>query len=153
MTIPYFGTNQNVVFIPALLALLASTVVICLPIVFAPSLRRSRRRVPLLAVAGVLALIGLAGTVVLAATGFRTLGDERARVQASIQRIYGLQLTGGEVGDLVDNGKPPKSLPAVAEALRLQHPGAPKTLELKPTAAGGDTYALFFAGKPFPAAS
>jgi hypothetical protein len=95
VTIPYFGPDQNVVFVPALLALLAATVLICLPIIFAPALRRSSRRTPLIALAAVFAVVALVGTVWLGGTGFRTLGDERARVQASIQRIYGVRLDGG----------------------------------------------------------
>jgi hypothetical protein len=150
LTIPYFSTHQNVVFIPALLALLVATVVICLPIIFAPTLRRSSRRVPLLALVAVFAVVGLAGTVVLAASGFRTLGDERARVQASIQRIYGVQLNGGEVGELMDGGKPERRLPEVAARAGLLKPDDKKTLKLVPTAVGADTYVLTIGGKPWP---
>lgn len=150
MTIPYFGPNQNVVFIPALFALLAATVVICVPIIFAPTLRRSGRRTPLIALAVVFAVVGLVGTAWLAGTGFRTLGDERARVQAEIQRIYGVQLDGDQVGELVDGGKPLVHLPEVAAAAGLENPEKKKTLKLVPTAVGADTYVLEIAAKPWP---
>ena len=151
MTIPYFSTNQNVVFIPALFALLAATVLICLPIIFAPTLRRSSRRIPVIALVAVLAAVALVGTAVLAGAGFRTLGDERARVQASIQRIYGLRLDGGDVGELMDGGKPLEVLPTQAAAAGLADPQKGKALKLVPTAPGADTYVLTIGGKPWPA--
>ena len=150
MTIPYFAANQNLVFVPALLALLVATVVICLPIAFAPSLRRSPRRAPTLALVVVVALVALVGTALLAGRGFSTLGNERAAVQSWIAKTYDVQLTSAEVGELVDGGKPTKSIPAVAEALKLKKPDDEKTLALKPTVAGGDTYTLYFADKPWP---
>jgi membrane protease YdiL (CAAX protease family) len=152
VTIPYFGPDQNVVFVPALLALLAATVLICLPIIFAPALRRSSRRTPLIALAAVFAVVALVGTVWLGGTGFRTLGDERARVQASIQRIYGVRLDGGQVGDLVDGGRSLVTVPAQAAAARLPRPNGPQALKLVPTATGADTYVLTIGGKPWPAA-
>ena len=151
MTIPYFSANQNVVFIPALLALLAATVVICLPIVFAPRLRRSPRRAPVVALVVVVAVVALVGAALLAGRGFRTLGDERAAVQGWIAKTYGVQLNIGQVGELVDGGKPEKSVPDVAEALKLKKPNDPKTLKLVPTEVGGHTYVLELAGKPWPA--
>lgn len=150
MTIPYFGPNQNVVFIPALFALLAATIVICLPIVFAPTLRRSGRRTPLIALAIVFAVVALVGTAWLAGTGFRTLGDERARVQADIQRIYGVRLDGGQVGELVDGGKPLVHLPEVAAAAGLKDPQKDKTLKLVPKTVGSDVYDLEIGAKPWP---
>jgi hypothetical protein len=152
VTIPYFGPDQNLVFVPALLALLAATVGICLPIIFAPALRRSSRRTPLIALAAVFAAVGLVGTAWLAGTGFRTLGDQRARVQASIQRIYGVRLNDGQVGDLVDGGKPTVPLPTQAAAAGLAKPDDPQALQLVPTGTGAETYALTIGGKPWPAA-
>lgn len=150
VTIPYFAANQNLVFVPALLALLVATVVICLPIVFAPRLRRSPRRAPTLALVVVVAVVALIGTALLAGRGFSTLGNERAAVQGWIAKTYGVQLDSGQVGELVDGGKPTKAIPEVAEALKLPKPEAVKALELKPTVKGGDTYELRFAGKPWP---
>lgn len=151
MTITYFGSDQNLVFVPALVALLVATVVICLPIVFAPTLRRSSRRVPTIALVVVVAVVALVGTGIFAGMGFRTLGTERADVQRQIQQTYGVDLDLGQVGELLDGGKPTKAIPAVAEALKLKKPNDVKTLELKPTVAGRDTYELYFAKKPFPA--
>jgi hypothetical protein len=150
VTIQYFATNQNVVFIPALFALLAATIVICLPIVFAPTLRRSSRRVPVIALVVVFAVVGLVGTAVLAGNGFRTLGNERAAVQAWIARTYDVRLNGGEVGELVDGGKPMRKLPEVAAAAGLEDPQKAKTLKLVPKTAGGDVYELLIGGKPWP---
>lgn len=151
MTIPYFAENQNLVFVPALLALLAATVLICLPIVFSQGLRRSRRRIPVLAVAAVLAAVALVGTAWLAGTGFRTLGDERARVQTELRERYGIRLTGGQVGELVDGGEPSAVLPTQAAAAGLATPEEPHALELVPAAGGADTYDLTLGGTRLPA--
>jgi hypothetical protein len=151
VTIPYFGSNQNLVFVPALLVLLVATVVICLPIVFAPALRRSPRRAPVLALVVVVAVVALVGTGLLAGKGFRTLGDERAAVQGWIAKTYGIDLDGGEVGELVDGGKPLRSLPEAATSLGLKDPTGEKTLELLPKVKGGDVYELYFGKKLLPA--
>lgn len=151
MQIPYFAANQNVVFIPALLVLLVATVLFCLPIIFGPRLRKSKRRMPLLVVDGVLVVALLVGTALLAATGFRTLGDERSRVGAELQQRYGVELNAGQVGELVDGGRPAVPLPEVAAAAELTNPQKPKTLQLIPTATDADTYVLTIGGKPWPA--
>jgi hypothetical protein len=150
LSIPYFGSDQNLVFVPALFALLAATVVICLPIVFAPALRRSSRRTPVIALVVVFAVVGLVAGGWLAGTGFRTLGNERAAVQAWIERTYGVRLDGGQVGELVDGGKPEVRLPDAAEALGIAKPDDLHTLELRPVKAGSDVYELRFAEKPLP---
>jgi hypothetical protein len=150
VTIPYFSAHQNVVFLPALLALLAATVVVCLPIVFGPALRRSSRRTPVLALVVVFTVVGLVGAAWLAGTGFRTLGTERASVQASIQRIYGVRLNGAQVNELLDGGAPEQVLPTQATAARLPNPNRPKALKLVPTATGADTYVLTIGGRPWP---
>ena len=152
--IEYFAGNQNLVFVPALLALLVATVLICLPIVFAPSLRRSKRRTPLLVGAGVLAVVAVVGAAVLAGTGFRTLSDERTQLQADLASQYGLhvgqQLQDGDVNELINGGKPLVSLPEQAAAAGLQDPEKAKTLKLVPTAPGADTYDLLIGGQPWP---
>jgi hypothetical protein len=61
-----------------------------------------------------------------------------------------VQLDSGDVGELVDGGKPTSKQPAIAEALKLTKPNDPKTLKLAPTVVGGDTYALLFAGRAWP---
>lgn len=149
MQIPYFAANQNVVFIPALLVLLVATVLFCLPIIFGPRLRKSKRRTPLLVVDGVLVVALLVGTALLAATGFRTLGDERSRVGAELQQRYGVELNAGQVGELVDGGRPAVPLPVQAEAAGLD-PTKDQTLQLIPTATDADTYVLTIGGKPWP---
>lgn len=151
VTILYFGSNQNLVFVPALFALLAATVVICLPIIFAPSLRKSPRRVPLIALAVVVGVVALVGTGIFAGTGFRTLGNERAAVQSWIAKTYGLKLDSGEVGELVDGGEPLRALPEVASSLGLKDPTGEKTLKLLPKVKGGDVYELYFGKKLLPA--
>lgn len=150
MQIPYFAANQNVVFIPALLVLLVATVLFCLPIIFGPRLRKSKRRTPLLVIDGVLVVALLVGTALLAATGFRTLGDERADVQAQLQQRYGVDLNAGQVGELVDGGRPPVTLPDVAAAAELKNPQEPHTLKLVPTSTDGDIYELTIGNQPWP---
>ncbi|MGN6445505.1 hypothetical protein [Amnibacterium sp.] len=152
MTIQYFAANQNLVFVPALFALLAATVVVCLPIAFAPALRRSPRRTPLVALVVVVAVVGLVGTAILAAGGFRTLGNERAAVRTWIATTYGLRLDSGTVGELVDGGSPAPTLPTQAAALGLPQPTKKHALKLVPTTTDGDTYQLTFGGKPLPKA-
>ncbi len=150
MQIPYFAANQNVVFIPALLVLLVATVLFCLPIIFGPGLRKSKRRTPLLVVDGVLVLVLLVGAALLAVTGFRTLGDERADVQAQIQQRYDVDLNAGQVGELVDGGRPAVPLPTQAEAAGLDAK-KDQALRLVPKATDADTYVLTIGGKPWPA--
>lgn len=148
MQIPYFAANQNLVFVPALLVLLVATVLACLPIIFGPGLRRSKRRTPLLVVDGVVVIVLLVGTALLAVTGFRTLGDERADLQAQIQQRYDVELNAGQVGELVDGGRPLVPLPAQAAAAGLD-PTKDQALRLVPKTT--DTYVLTIGGKPWPA--
>lgn len=150
VTIPYFAGNQNLVFVPALLALLVATVLICLPIVFAPSLRRSKRRTPLLVVAGLLAAAALVGGAVLAGTGFRTLADERTKLQTDLRAAYGLSVSSSDANELINGGKPLRFLPEQAAAAKLKDPQKKKTLKLKPTEPGADTYDLLIGGQPWP---
>jgi hypothetical protein len=148
--IPYFAANQNVVFIPALFALLAATVLICLPIIFGRGLRRSKRRTPVLVIDAIVVLVALVGAAWLAGIGFRTLGDERAGVRAQLQQRYGVQLDAGQVGELVDGGKPLVTIPTQATAAGLD-PAKPHALKLVPRTPDGDTYDLTIGGKPWPA--
>lgn len=150
MTIHHFASNQNVVFVPALVALLVAAVLICLPIVFVQALRRSRRLVPVGIVAGVLAVAALVLTAWQAGAGFRTLGDERARVRAEIAERYDLRLTSGEVGEMIDGGRPQRRLPDVAVAAGLQDPEAEHTLHLVARPKGSDVYELEFGNRPWP---
>jgi hypothetical protein len=150
LTIHYFAGNQNLVFVPALLVLLAATVLICLPIIFAPNLRRSKRRRPLTAVAVVLAVAALVGTAVLAGSGFRALGDERQQVRAALQSRYGVTLTSAQTAELINGGKPTAKLPEQAAAAGLKDPGKAKTLKLKANPPGADTYDLLIGGRPWP---
>jgi hypothetical protein len=150
LTIHYFAGNQNLVFVPALLVLLVATVLICLPIVFAPTLRRSKRRRPLTALAAVLAVAALVGTAVLAGSGFRTLGDQRQQVRAELQSRYGVTVTDAQTAELLNGGKPLLPLPEQARAAKLKDPDKMKTLRLKATSPGADTYDLFIGGQPWP---
>lgn len=150
MHIDHFAAGQNLVFVPALVALLAATVLICLPIVFAQRLRRSGRRAPLVALATVLAVVALVGAAWLAGVGFRTLGDERAAVRAQLAAQYGLRLDAGQVGELIDGGRPPLTRPVQAAAAGLEHPAKAHPLRLVPTEPDADTYELTFGGRPWP---
>lgn len=151
MTIHHFAENQNLVFLPALLAVLVATVLICLPIIFVQALRRSRRIVPVTVVALVLA----AGVLVVAGwqggVGFRTLGDERSRVQAELRTTYGLvDLSVADVGELVDGGRVTRTLPDLATTLDLKTPSKGYTLHFVVDDADADTYTLTFGGEPWP---
>lgn len=150
VTIQYFAGNQNLVFVPALLALLVATVLICLPIVFAPSLRRSKRRTPLLVLAGIVAAVAVVAAAVLAGTGFRTLGNERTRLQADLAARFGVTVTSTEANELIDGGKPQKTLPQQATAAGLKDPQKPTTLHLVAAEPGADTYELLIGGEPWP---
>lgn len=150
MRIPYFASEQDLVFVPALAALLAAAVLVCLPIVFAPALRRGRRLVPVGTVLGVLGVLALAVAVWQVAVGVGTLSDQRATVQRAIQQRYGADLSSAEVGQLIDGGKPRKAFPEQAEAAGLAKPTALHPLELVPTTTGADTYRLTIGGKPWP---
>lgn len=153
VTIEYFADQQNLVFVPALGALLIATVLICLPIVFAPTLRRrsSARFRGVVVAAGVLAGVALVAAGWQAGVGLRTLQAERASVSQQLQDRYRLGLTSGEVGELVNGGAPDKAYPDLASALDLkatrsgEHP-----LRLRTSGAGG--YELTYGGAPVPTA-
>lgn len=151
MTIEYFADQQNLVFVPALGALLIATVLICLPIVFAPTLRRASRA-RLRGVAVVAAVLA-AGSLVAAAwqggVGVRTLQTERASVAQQLQDRYRLGLTSGEVGELIDGGAPDKAYPDLVSALDLRANKSGKhPLRLK--ADGTDGYDLTYGGEVVP---
>lgn len=148
VSVDYFAGDQNLVFVPALLSLLAAAVLVCLPIAFAQVLRRSRHRAPVIASAAVLAGIALAVAAWSAGVGVRALAAERASVQAAIRTGYGVQLTGDQVRELIDGGAPTKALPAQARAAGLPNPDEPKPLTLVP--AGADTYVLRIGGRRWP---
>ena len=156
MTIPHFADQQNIVFIPALLAVLVATVLICLPIVFAPALRRGRRRGGrvVVVVAGVAAVVALVVAGWQAGAGARVLQEERTAVAAQLQARYALRLSGAEVNELLNGGAPERVLPQQAAALELRpntkgvqrHP-----LRLKAEATGSDDYVLTYGGVTLPA--
>ena len=153
MTIPHFADQQNLVFVPALIALLIATVAICLPVVFAPALhrgRRGRRRGPIV-------LAGIVGAAALVVAGWQggvgiaSLQNERSQVQADIRARYGLDLPSGDVSELISGGAPQRVLPEQAAAVGLRSTGKRYPLQLKATAADADTYVLTFDGKTLPA--
>ena len=104
MTISPFATQQTDVFVPALGALAIATLFAVLPVVFAPTLGRRRGGRAVAVVSLVVGAALLVVTAVEMGAGFRAIADERARVGAEITREYGLHLTAGQVGDLVDGG-------------------------------------------------
>ena len=148
MTIHHFAGQQNDVFVPALLALLAAAVLLCLPVVLAQALQRSGRRGPVTAAAAVLGVIalGIAGWQV--AAGFGALQGERAQVRADLASRYGVELTPGQVGELVDGGRPEAALPEQAASLGLSPTEKAYPLRLVPEDPGSDVYELRFDGKP-----
>jgi len=158
VTIPHFADQQNIVFVPALLALLVATVLICLPIVFAPTLRRGRRPGgrALVVVAGVLAVAALVVAGWQAGAGARVLQEERATVASQLQQRYGLGLSGAEVNELLNGGAPSRTSPQLASELELR-PNAKgeqtHALRLKAEATGSDEYDLTYGGVVLPARS
>lgn len=104
MTIHHFAVAQTDVFVPALAVLALAALFGVLPVIFAPTLRRRRSGRAVTALCIVLSAAALVLTAVQAGAGFRTLGDERALVQRTVQRDYGLKLDAGQIGTLVDGG-------------------------------------------------
>jgi hypothetical protein len=148
VTIHHFAGDQNLVFVPALLALLVATVLVCLPVVLVTVIRRSRRRVLITAAATVLAVLALGVAGWQAALGFGALNDERAQVRAQVADRYGIDLTAAEVSELVDGGRPKRSLPEQAAAVGLTPADKAYPLRLVPEEPGADAYGLRFGGKP-----
>jgi hypothetical protein len=96
------------------------------------------------------AAVALVGGAVLAGSGFRTLADERGKLQADLRSQYGVSVTSADANELLNGGKPEKFLPEQAEAAKLQHPEKKQTLKLKPTKDDPDAYDLFIGGQPWP---
>lgn len=165
MTIEYFAAQQNQVFVPALAALLVAVIAICLPIVLAPALRRaSRGRTrALLGLAAVVAAAALVVTGWQVGVGLRTLQAERASVAARLQERYGLDLSSGDVSELLNGGAPDKAYPELVSSLDLKqskngkHPlrlKADSTTESAAEAtsesASDSSYELTYGGQPVP---
>lgn len=152
MNIPHFGTTQNLVFLPALLTALVPTLLVVLPVVFAPALVRRRGGRVVRAVCFVLAALALVPVALQAGVGMRVLADERLRVQQGIEARYGLHLDDADVHELIDGGKPEKVLPQIAAKAGLEQPQKPHTLKLVPTSVGSSTYDLTIGDRPWPTA-
>jgi hypothetical protein len=130
MIIDQFASNQNVVFMLALCALLVATIAICAPIVFAPSMQRRGTLKPVIAVAAVVAVVALVIAGWQFGVGAGKLTEERAHLRALIQTEYGLRLTSSQVDELVNGGRPLVYLPDKAAELKLNSPNDCKTLRL-----------------------
>ena len=157
MTIPHFADQQNLVFVPALLAVLVATVLICLPVVFAPALRRGRRarRRALVVVAGAVAAAALVVAGWQAGIGVRTLQQERTAVAAQLQSQYGLDLPLGDVNELLNGGAPQRVLPDLASQLGLRpnKKGVQEhALRLKADETDSGEYSLIYGGQTVPQA-
>ena len=152
VTIHYFADHQNVVFVPALLALLAATLLVCLPIVFVQALTRSGRRTPVTAIAWVLAAVALVLAGWQASVGVGALADERGQLRAGVEARYGVTLTASEANELLDGGKPRRTLPEQAEAAGLLKPQDDHPLSLVPIGGSDDRYSLAIGGRPIPIA-
>ncbi|WP_375388330.1 hypothetical protein [uncultured Amnibacterium sp.] len=152
MTIHHFAENQNVVFVPALFALLAATVLVCLPILLGQTLQRSGRRVPVTVAAWALAAVALGVSGWQTSIGVGMLAHERAEVRTGLAARYGIDLTAAEVDELVNGGKPKRTLPQQAAAAGLLKPDQPHALQLVPVDEGGDVYRLAIGGRTIPVA-
>lgn len=115
----HLAADQNDVFVPALAALLAATVLTALPVIFAPGLRRARTVRPVTIAAGTLAVVALVIAAWQAGVGVRTLQDERARLSAELATEHGYRLDDRQVGSLVD-GDP---VDVDGSSLRLRQDG------------------------------
>ncbi len=105
MSIPFFGPAQTDAFIPALVWFLVATAFAVTPVVLAPLLARMRLGRPLTAAAVVLAVAAVVPGCIEAGQAVATLGDEHALVQATMADRYGVPLSSGEVGSLLEGGK------------------------------------------------
>jgi uncharacterized membrane protein (DUF441 family) len=149
LTILHFGPDQNDVFLVALVGLLLATIAICLPIAASPAVRR---RIPRRAIAAAIALaiVGFGVATWQGANGIRTLADERQGVRTAIETRYGLQLTVGQVQELINGGRPLVSLPEAARLLALSSPTECKTLALRPHPKSTNRYDLALGGTLLP---
>ena len=122
LTIPLFSGHQDDVFIPSIVLVLVAALLIALPVVFAPLVRRMRagRALVALLVAG--AALAVIAAVVVAVPGFGTIAQQRATVQARIQSTYGLTLAPGDVARLV-NGDTVTGLPGTPKGDRVRLAG------------------------------
>ena len=105
MPIPFFGPAQTDAFIPALVWFLVATAFAVIPVVLAPLLARMRHGRPITIAAVALAVIAVVPGVAQAAQAFATLGDEHALVQTTMADRYGVPLSAGDVGSLLEGGK------------------------------------------------
>lgn len=122
MTIPYFAEQQDLVFVPALIAVLVAVLVVCLPVVFAPRIARWRRgaRGALIAAAAVVAVVALGTAGWRAGVGVRVLHEQRAQVRTEIGHRWGIDVSSGEAGTLVDGDPAKLRLPQLAQQLQLR---------------------------------
>lgn len=105
MPIPFFGPAQTDAFIPALVWFLVATAFAVVPFVLAPVLARMRLGRPITIAAVVVAVLAVVPGVVEAAQAFATLGNEHALVQTTMADRYGVPLSAGDVGSLLEGGK------------------------------------------------
>lgn len=138
MPIPYFAEHQNDVFIPALVATLVATVLLTIPVLAAPLLRRARRRRRLTPAAIVLGVVALVVAGVQVAAGFGALEAQHAHVRRALASRYGLQLGDDQVSTLLEGG-----------TVRVTADGATRTVKLVP--AGDDYVPADVKGAPLPA--
>lgn len=147
MTILHFATDQNLVFVPALLALLVGVVLVCAPILLAPRLRSRGRTVPVFAVAWVLAAALLGVAVWQAAVGFAAIGAQRVAVREDLRAEYAIDVTAEEATALVNGDAIRIALPDRGTELDLRRPDAEHALTLVPEEGEADRYAPRFAGQ------
>jgi hypothetical protein len=147
VTILHFATDQNLVFVPALLALLVAVVLICAPVLFAPRLRTLSRTVPVFTVAWVLAaaLLGLA--VWQATVGFGAIGAQRVAVREDLRADYAIDVSSEQATALVNGDEVRIALPDRGAELDLREPDARHALSLVPEEGTPDSYAPRFAGQ------
>jgi hypothetical protein len=127
LPIPYFAEHQNDVFIPALVAALVATVLLTIPVLAAPLLRRARRRRAFSAVAMVLGALALVVAGLQTWAGFRALDAQHDGLRSALASRYGLQLGNDQVSTLLEGG-----------SVRVTADGATRTVKLVPS--GDDEY-------------
>ena len=105
MPIPFFGPAQTDAFIPALVWFLVTTTFAVIPVVLGPLLSRMRLGRPITIAAVVVAVLAVIPGCVSAGQAVATLGNEHTLVQTTMADQYGVPLSDGEVGSLLEGGK------------------------------------------------
>lgn len=142
MHIDYFREHQNDVFIPALGFVLVAAIVIALPILFGPTLARRGRRRPVLTLCVTVAALALVGAVLASLPGFATLNTQRRALQSELRDRYGIDVTIGNAGKLLNGDTFVLPATHLAQKVHLQSTGSGDYLLVHAPVSAGDALEL-----------